>query len=252
MDIYRLLSTLGIDKQRRMRIVYWLNQRGVISQSVNGTTADFNDGTFREYRRIQTLMYETDVLERVLSAISPDDIFYDIGANIGIYTCFVGQHADRVIAFEPHAETAARLRENAALNDVEATVYEYALADKAGTAPLTLPSRTPHKLGTGEFSLRSGPDSGATWEVDVVPGDQIVHRHSLPRPTVAKIDVEGAEVQTLIGLRDSLSACKMLYVEVHRDHVAVDDVVSELTAQGFESTVLRERGNTTFLEATRD
>lgn len=59
-------------------------------------------------------------------------MYYDIGANVGVYTCFAGQHADRVVAFEPHEGTATRLRENVDLNDIDVTVYQTAVADYEG------------------------------------------------------------------------------------------------------------------------
>ncbi|WP_079892107.1 FkbM family methyltransferase [Halorubrum lacusprofundi] len=74
-------------------------------------------------------------------------MYYDIGANVGVYTCFAGQHADRVVAFEPHEGTATRLRENVDLNDIDVTVYQTAVADYEGTASLAHPRRSPQELG---------------------------------------------------------------------------------------------------------
>jgi methyltransferase, FkbM family len=126
-------------------------------------------------------------------------MYYDIGANVGVYTCFAGQHADRVVAFEPHEGTATRLRENVDLNDIDVTVYQTAVADYEGTASLAHPRRSPQELGTGEFSVVPMDDATDVAEIPVTRVDTIVQQEDLPQPTVAKIDVEGAELQVLDG-----------------------------------------------------
>jgi len=83
-------------------------------------------------------------------------MYYDIGANVGVYTCFAGQHADRVVAFEPHEGTATRLRENVDLNDIDVTVYQTAVADYEGT--ITGPPDGPLK---NLVVLQSGLDFAA-------------------------------------------------------------------------------------------
>lgn len=220
---------------------------GTYRQSLDGTTARFQIDTEREHKRIRTLMYETEVLEDVIDTVSADDVYYDIGANIGVHTCFVGQHASRVVAFEPHGETAAKIRENAELNDVDVTVFERALADENGTATLTLPDDTPQSLGTGEFTLADVDRPGKTFEASLVRGDDLASQKGLPSPDVAKVDVEGAELATLDGFASTLRECRVLYVEVHLDHVSIDDVREQLRELDFEPTLLKDRGNTAFL-----
>lgn len=218
-------------------------------QTVAGTTAQFRTETDRELRRVETLMEETDILEDILSTVTADDVFYDVGANVGVYTCVVGQRVRRTVAIEPHGQTAARLRENVDLNGVDADVYEYALSDRSGTATLAHPGRSPMELGTGEFSLAAVEDPSRVEETDLIAGDSLIGRESLPAPTVAKIDVEGAELAAIDGFAKTLGDCRALYAEVHRDHVDTADVTARLRALGFEYSVLKERGNTTFLRA---
>lgn len=248
-----ILNALGMDDRQRMYIGYQFRKLARrYSRTIEGTTANFRIETLREYRRIRTLMHEEDVLADLLREVSSDDVFYDIGANIGVYSCFVGQHVDRVIAVEPHGRTATRLRENLAGNDLDAEVYEYALADSTDSVPLSHPRRSPSALGTGEFSLVSYENSISAERVDVISGDELIRREHLPAPTVVKIDVEGAELRTLDGLRETLPSCRIAYVEVHHDHVAIEDVLSELASLGLRAEVFRNRGNTSFVKATDD
>lgn len=240
------------DRGEQKQMLDSLSAEGTHERTIDGTPAEFRVETDREHRRIQTLMYETPVLETLLGAVSADDVFYDIGANVGVYACFVGQRVDRAVAFEPHERTAARLRENIALNELDADVYEYALADSSGTTSLSHPRRSPQALGTGEFSLLDGEEMDEVGDTETIRGDTLVENRDLPRPTVAKIDVEGAELRVLDGFGETFRTCRELFIEVHRDHVAVDDVTAWLTDADFEQETLEHRGNTTFLRATTD
>src|SRR5687767_6092548 len=47
--------------------------------------------------------------------LRPNDLFIDVGANVGLYSLFAFDCEANVIAFEPDEESRARLRENAAL-----------------------------------------------------------------------------------------------------------------------------------------
>lgn len=248
-----IMESLGLDERQRLYLEYQLRQPGrTDTRTVGDTEGRFHVGTFREYRRIRTLMQETDVLEDALRSTSSDDVFYDVGANVGVYTCFVGQHVGATIALEPHDPTAERLRENAATNGVDADVYEYALASEPGTATLSHPRDSPDALGTGEFSLVDADGFEPTTRVEALPGDELIRREGLPSPTIAKIDVEGAELRALDGLASSLDSCRLLYVEVHRDHVSLEDARSKLREMGYEPALFRDRGNTTFLKGTAD
>lgn len=252
--VVRVVDTFPLPREpsaeAQTHLLRWFFEEETITRAVTDTEAAFHTETSRERRRIRTLMYETDILNAVLESIVAGDVFYDIGANVGVYTCFAGQHADRVVAFEPHEETATRLRENAELNDIDATVCQTAVADYEGTASLVHPRRSPQELGTGEFSVARIDDATDVAEIDVTQVDTIVQQEGLPRPTVAKIDVEGAELRVLDGGDDTLYSCRDLFIEVHTDHVQVDEVTSRLTDAGFDVTPLKERGNTEFLWAT--
>jgi FkbM family methyltransferase len=248
-----LLSSLNVDlRWWSDRLRYPLassSQR----RSVGDVTARFAVETFREFRRVQDFTDEGPVIADLLSYVTDEDTFYDIGANVGTHSCFVGQSAKHVYAFEPHPETAERLRENLRSNDVPATVYQLALGDHEGTAELFRPADTAQQLGTGEFSLLESSESAASWSVDVIPGDVLVSRDQLPTPDVVKIDVEGAELQVIDGLADSLSETRVVYCEVHPEHVAVAAVHDQFDSLGFATELVGKRdGGHSFVRAVRE
>jgi len=83
--------------------------------------------------------------------------------------------------------------------------------------------------------------------VTVRPGDDVVG-DGVPAPTIVKIDVEGAEVNVLRGLSDTLKRdkCRLVCIEVHEDHLDQFDtsrmeLISMLEAAGFETSELDRR-----------
>lgn len=125
--------------------------------------------------------------------IRPGDVFVDVGANVGTYSLWAGDHGARVLAFEPHPVAATRLRTNVAMNDFPIAVYEAALGEKAGALALTEDLESTNHL---DFTHSSGSIPIAVLTLDEVIRDQ--------GDFLMKIDVEGAEELVLRGATDAL------------------------------------------------
>lgn len=222
-------------------------------RSINGIEAEFAAETFREFRRLQAFTGEKPLISDILSQLSATDTFYDIGANVGTHSCFAGQIANHVVAFEPHPETARRLAENLDRNGISATTYQLALSDHSGTTELVQPENTAPELGTGEFSIVETDGTTQSWTVDVITGDELLSRDDLPTPDVVKIDVEGAELQVIDGMTDVLSSARVIYCEVHPGRAEVQRVTDRVQSLGFtvETMGTREGGHS-FVRAIRD
>ena len=194
------------------------------------TTARFLIPTQNEFTDFQQIG-ERPIIEDLLAEIRPDDVFYDIGANTGLYSCLVADVVDQpVIAFEPHPENADRLEQNAELNGSDVTVYRHALSDTAGEAELSL---TLDKVGSAGHSLMTNDDATGSITITMKCGDAFIDDNDLPEPSVLKIDVEGAEGNVLKGLSSTLSRtdCRLVYCEIHEDR---------LESAGYSKARLRE------------
>jgi FkbM family methyltransferase len=145
-------------------------------------------------------------LERELRA---DDVLYDIGANVGAYTLIaavVGGDSVRVVAFEPGAETFGVLCENIVLNDVAAKVVPLPVVLGPETGLATF-GYTDLRAGAAQHDSSASADEGRfvyRQPVLQVSLDDLVRRFPLPKPTLVKIDVDGAEVGVLQGARELL------------------------------------------------
>lgn len=251
-----VIETFGLDTYfYRIYISIYLNIADSLTVRVNNTTATFRISTRDEYNRVNGVMDEKNVIEDLLSKLQPDDIVYDIGANIGLYTCLIESSItdSRVFAFEPHPATAARLEENIALNGLDAVVYQYALSNTRGEAEL-LPDNG--GLGSGEHTLVS-KSTNDTINVRTTLGDNLIDEEKLPKPNVLKIDVEGQELDAIRGLKQTLSdsECRLVYCEIHPEKlnsygVTEGSLHNELKKAGFELERIHERGSTYFVRAS--
>jgi FkbM family methyltransferase len=147
-----------------------------------------------------------DSLGPVMAGLLPDGgVFVDVGAHIGRWSLRLAKKASRVIAVEPNPDTAAVLRAHIALNDIKnVNVFEMAAWD----CETLLALRDP-KVTSGSTQVVEG-DDGMTV---AVPLDEIL---SVVTPDLIKLDVEGADLHALRGMRETLARARpTLFIEDH-------------------------------------
>jgi FkbM family methyltransferase len=116
--------------------------------------------------------------------LRPGDLFIDVGANVGTYSLWAAGCGAEVIAVEPDAVTAQRLRDNVALNPgAPISCVEAAAADREGTIQVTEGQDTLNRIGPGR-------------EVKATTLDALAANREVAG---IKIDVEGFERLVLEG-----------------------------------------------------
>ncbi|MDO8705766.1 MAG: FkbM family methyltransferase [Sulfuricaulis sp.] len=174
--------------------------------------------------------YEINNIVKILQA---GDCCWDIGANIGFYTCLfatlVGDQG-RVIAFEPVSATSGFLGNNIGLNGFRhVTLKKLALGDAPGRQQIFLD--LPDKA-EGTVSLKTA--AGAHSEtIDVETIDNLAA--SLPVPDFIKIDVEGYQMKVFAGGEKFFSRhSPMIMAELRdRDRTLMNDAQVFLRAHGY-------------------
>ena len=227
---------------------------GIVVVKLAGTSAQFYVRTPEELRLLESAGGaggEQRVLERLVAFLKPDDVVFDIGANVGLYTVFLARvvgDGGRAISFEPESRTYAHLLDNLKLNALtNVRCFRKALGERSGRA----------KLYSGEViggaslvHAHGGDDPGEV--VDIVEGDQLVLAEDLPLPRAVKIDVEGYEYAVIQGLRRTLAdhACELVCCEVHPARLPADVkpemIVDLLRSVGFSRIDTYPRWDKTF------
>jgi FkbM family methyltransferase len=165
---------------------------------------------------------EPEVQEALAELIEPGQTVYDVGANIGFFTILcarlVGPQG-KVYAFEPIPENLVTLRHNIALNKLtNVVIVEQALSASTGTAEMFVsPWSAFHSLNVDGASKREnhGPDGGQI-TVATVTLDEFVQGDGVLAPDLIKLDVEGAELLVVAGMRETLRTVQpLLLVEIH-------------------------------------
>lgn len=229
--VRRLFQAVGLTPLARRLRLWIAGDRRTLS--IDGATATLVQRDFGDFVELNQVGAERDVLTRVREEARGDDVFLDVGSNLGVFAVFVGDVvADgTVLAVEPVPETAAKLAENVERNGVDATVCRVVFSDADGEVAMNVPD--------SHGSSAVTPDaSGPT--VRRVRGDAYLDERNLSDPTILKIDVEGHETAVLRGLDETLSgqAVRLVYCEVHGDTPANEretaaDVRSFLAERGF-------------------
>lgn len=163
---------------------------------------------------------------------------FDVGAHTGNrLNAFLALGA-RVVAVEPQAHLMARLRQRHG-RDPRVALWAGALGSQAGEATLMSSPRTPTVATLSrDFVERAGATalfSGVNWRpgptVPVTTLDALVHEHGMP--DFVKIDVEGFELDVLMGLSQPLPALSFEFVPAVRDvALACVDRLEALTGAG--------------------
>jgi FkbM family methyltransferase len=150
--------------------------------------------------------YELPLQETLASYLKPGEVFYDIGANIGFFSILGAKLVSskgKVYAFEPVPDNVARIHHNARLNNFsQITVIAKAVSESTGEGELLL---TKNIGGHTLASADRPPDVQGSMTVDLISIDDLIARGELTPPNLVKVDVEGAELDVLQGMKQTLA-----------------------------------------------
>jgi FkbM family methyltransferase len=160
----------------------------------------------------------------------------------------VALHAAKIchtVAFEPDPSFRRRLQVNSALNpDRTFTLEPTAISDLDGDVVLY----TDGDDGTSPSLVQQRGEKGSV-SVAARSLDSLIAEGRLPRPTVIKLDIEGAEILALRGAKRLLAASerpRALFIEVHDTFLpgfgsSADEVYALLHEYGYTMATYRAR-----------
>jgi FkbM family methyltransferase len=160
---------------------------------------------------------------------------WDVGANVGFWSVFLAgiePPIERIYAFEPDPTNLHWLRMNQGKNHLDRLVIrEVGLSDQAGEATFfadEVTGSTGSLEKEADFIGRQYGKARREITIGLSTIDQEVQSGAVP-PDFMKIDVEGHELNVLMGARRTLADHKpMLILEVTRHHDEVGDLLTGL------------------------
>lgn len=193
-----------------------------------GTGIKFNSSNYN----LQTAMgiYELPLQKALSKHLNQGDIVYDIGANVGFFTVISAKlvgNSGHVYAFEPDPNNIKSLEHNVQLNSfANVTVLKQAVARSTGTGELLLGRHSGgHTLSTTAKSQAPKYQSSPKIPVKLVAIDDLVAQQIIAPPAVVKIDVEGAELDVLQGMSQTIKKFKPIII------YEIDDPLEETFLQ---------------------
>jgi FkbM family methyltransferase len=178
-------------------------------------------------------------IEWLRTYIQRDEVLYDIGANVGVFSLIAALDVRaRVLAFEPGFANYARLCENIHLNGCAKTItpLPWLLADRAGVFPFEYRSLSPGQSRHVMLDSAASPEADAglvyVQPMTGVSLDVAIDLFSFPIPNHIKLDVDGAEALVLEGAERTLGRPELRSVLVEANADTGRDVTSRLESAG--------------------
>jgi FkbM family methyltransferase len=187
-------------------------------------------------------VFEGDLTRIVTRLVTEGSVVFDVGANLGYYTCLTAPLVGRtgsVHAFEPDPDSFGRLAKTVAMNgfacridinnlavhtasDQDLRLYTSTTADGKGLASMI----HDHQWGRFDHSV----------VVKTIALGDYIRAHAVGRIDLMKIDVEGWEILALRGMEDVLRYCppKAMLIESTSDGlVGPNELVAYLRGFGY-------------------
>lgn len=211
---------------------------------------------------------ERSVLTDLISEVTKEDVFWDVGAHKGLYSVLVGKKIGdgRIVSFEPDKNLVSTFNKVCEMNNLNPSIYEIALSNKEGEIELlsTGPTSGRGVINEGKLDKYSEFESDSAQVVKQMTADNLVSERNLDPPTIVKIDVEGAEGLVLQGMEDILSnnTCRIAYVEIHKPSdigqsvedfgFSVDEIIELMAKFGYRYEILEEESGNVRVKFLKD
>ena len=184
--------------------------------------------------RAETLLTKEPETLRWIDGFDEDDVFWDIGANVGVYSLYAAlRPAGKVLAFEPAAVNYSVLNRNIEINRMCDRISSFCIAFAEVSCLDYL-----YMANTDTGGALHGFAEPVDWQGNsFVPRfkqgmlgfsiDDFIDKFNPPFPTHIKIDVDGIEQKIISGALQAIAdvRLKSLFVELDTSNVDQHEAV---------------------------
>ena len=172
----------------------------------------------KTFWRLQKIGVKEPYLTNLILGLNQEDIFWDIGANIGQFTMLAGLKTKaKVFSFEIDPFNYAMLVDNINKNNFykRCIAFPFGLSSSNKLQEISIYPDSINQIGRSYVYDKSDQIRSHNYPIPVFKGDDIINLLQIDYPSFIKIDVDGPELSILKGMEKILShkALKNLVVE---------------------------------------
>jgi FkbM family methyltransferase len=214
---------------------------GIVTKNKYGATFQLDPYEAVEGSVLFDGYFDEPVLLAIQSNLKPGEVFWDIGANVGLHAFTIKKLIPTVQchAFEPFYKNFARLCNNQLLNpDAQISKYNLALSDKRSVETIHTTVNN-----SGRTSIHALQNAAST-DVAVITttGDELISL-GVPAPHVIKLDTEGSEQSILAGCAMLLQQHNQVRAIIYETFKTDKKLEKLLSGYGFKITSLDATDN---------
>lgn len=193
----------ALTRYLKFNLFTYFNNKSRIYNWINGLKFYAQKGDAGIVPNIYFKLFDYEDSMFIINSINQNDVFVDVGANVGHYSMLAAKNKAKVFAFEPVKNTFCKLEKNIKLNNLQDNVvlYNLGVGNKNETLEFITDKDVMNSVATNV--------SPKNEQIEVV---QLDHKLNGINPTMLKIDVEGYEWFVLEGAKNILSSNELKYI----------------------------------------
>jgi FkbM family methyltransferase len=180
------------------------------------------------YSPFVDLFYKDEYNGKIV--ITEDDVVYDLGANVGVFTMWaLKSNAKQIYAFEPTNYLIPYLCKTFSNEDNRITIYGKAITGRNEIKQFNMGR---HSVSNSLYTNSGNPE---TIDVQCINLEQFINENNLQQPTLMKVDIEGSEYEMFDSLsNDFIQSVKTWIVEFHYNYEnKAENIIHRLLDLGF-------------------
>lgn len=193
-----------IKKSKKLTVFDEVQENYTLDVATNkdGKTVEYRSNLPTEIHIVQAVFKSNEYINKGLK-LSPKDIVFDLGGNIGCFSCEIFDRVKKVIAFEPEDVNFGFLERNIKRNkakNVEA--HKSAVVGNSDEKRNLYLGKVPYYYSFLVTNNRKPV------QVQCININDLIKEYN---PTKMKIDIEGSELEVMLGIKDFRNVNQIIF-----------------------------------------